>query len=52
LVEGETDARLFDRFVDSSGCQIEIGLGKRNVLEALDLLEDEGFPYASGDGHR
>jgi hypothetical protein len=46
ILEGETDARIFDRFIDLNACRIEIGCGKSNVLEALDLLEDEGFPGA------
>jgi hypothetical protein len=44
LVEGETDARVFEKFIDSAACDIEIGFGKKNALEALDLLEEEGFP--------
>jgi Protein of unknown function (DUF4435) len=44
LLEGETDARIFDDLIDSNKCQIEIGFGKRNVIDALDRLEDEGFP--------
>jgi hypothetical protein len=43
-LEGETDARAFDRFIDRAACDIEIGYGKANTLEALDLLEEEGFP--------
>jgi hypothetical protein len=43
LLEGETDARIFDRFIDHSSCDIEIGFGKKNVVGAIDLLEEEGF---------
>jgi hypothetical protein len=43
VLEGETDARVFDRFIDQGTCDIEIGFGKANVIEAIDLLEDEGF---------
>jgi len=43
ILEGETDARILERFTDLSACQIEIGFGKANVLEALDSLEDDGF---------
>ena len=44
LVEGQTDDRVLDRFVNPAECEIEIGFGKKNVIEALDRLEDEGFP--------
>jgi hypothetical protein len=44
ILEGESDGRLFGRFIDNNECQLEIGFGKSNVLEALDLLEDEGVP--------
>jgi hypothetical protein len=43
VLEGETDARVFDRFIDHSNCDIEIAFGKKNLVEAIDLLEDEGF---------
>lgn len=43
VLEGETDARVFDRFIDKEACDIEIGFGRKNVIEAIDLLEDEGF---------
>lgn len=44
IVEGETDERAFRRFIDSDRCDIEVSFGKPNALQALDLLEDEGFP--------
>ncbi len=44
IVEGATDVRALDRFIDKGFCDIEVGFGKENVIEALDLLEDEGFP--------
>jgi hypothetical protein len=44
ILEGDTDARVFARFIDSNSCNIEVGFGKNNVIEALDLLEDEAFP--------
>jgi hypothetical protein len=43
IVEGETDASVLDRFIDRASCEIEVSQGKANALEALDLLEDEGF---------
>lgn len=43
LLEGHTDAKLLGRFTNPDTCEIEIGFGKANVIEAIDLLEDEGF---------
>ena len=43
VLEGETDAKVFDRFIDKEACDTEIAFGKKNVIEAIDLLEDEGF---------
>ncbi len=48
LLEGSTDAKVFDQFIDRSVCEIEIGFGKPNVLDAIDLLEDEGFQGVVG----
>ncbi len=48
VVEGPSDAKVFRRFVDDSACEIEVGFGKSNVCEAMDLLEDEGFPGVIG----
>ena len=43
LVEGPSDVKVFERVVDGNSCEIEMSFGKPNLLEALDLLEDEGF---------
>jgi hypothetical protein len=48
VVEGEKDARVFEHFIDTNACDIEVAFGKKNVLEALDLLEDEGFLGVAG----
>jgi hypothetical protein len=48
ILEGETDARVFGRFIDKSACDIEVAFSKTNVIGALDLLEDEGFPGVIG----
>lgn len=29
--------------IDNAACDIEIGFGRKNVMEAIDILEDEGF---------
>lgn len=44
LLEGDTDNKAFEKFIDPNMCEIEIGFGKKNVLGALDLLEEGGFP--------
>ncbi len=44
ILEGDSDGKVFDRFIDTTSCDIEVAFGKKNVLDALDLLEDEGFP--------
>jgi len=43
LVEGAWDDRVFSRFVDSDRCSIEVSFGKSNAIEALNLLEEDGF---------
>ena len=43
LVEGERDARVFDRLLDQRYVITEVSFGKDNALEALDLLEDEAY---------
>jgi hypothetical protein len=48
VLEGETDARVFERLIDHTACDIEIGFGRKNVIEAMDLLEDEGFAGVVG----
>jgi hypothetical protein len=42
LLEGEKDDRVFRRLTDES-CDIEVGFGRAQVIEALDLLEEDGF---------
>lgn len=56
ILEGERDAAVFEELVGKDCCDIEIGFGKANVVDALDRLEDEGFPGVVGiidaDFHR
>lgn len=44
ILEGPGDFKALRRFIDDTLCSIEIAFGKDNVIKALDLLEDEGFP--------
>jgi hypothetical protein len=46
LVEGETDDKALAKFVDSTACSIIVASGKRNALQAMDLLEEDGFDRA------
>jgi hypothetical protein len=39
---------VLSRFSDETHCSIVIAFGKPNVIRALDLLEDEGFPAVLG----
>jgi hypothetical protein len=48
ILEGDTDARAIESFVDGKLCDIEIAFGKTNVLDALDRLEDEAFAGVVG----
>jgi hypothetical protein len=43
LVEGPTDSRFYRRFVNSAACRLVVCFQKANVLEAIDILENDGF---------
>ena len=43
IVEGQKDTRALGGIFDPALVNLEISYGKGNLLEALDLLEDEGF---------
>lgn len=47
LLEGDTDVRRFERHINSTCCSVVNCYGrKRNAIEAIELLYDEGFPGA------
>lgn len=48
LVEGVTDFRRFQKVIDDRNCCIIICYSKKNVVEAIELLYDEGFAGAVG----
>ena len=48
LVEGSDDAKLFNKFCDDTECSIIICTGRDKLLEALTILEEEGFAGALG----
>lgn len=43
LVEGSTDARLFERLVDKKNCKVLFSNGKDNALKSIDILDKAGF---------
>jgi len=48
LVEGANDDRVLSRFSHEQHCSIVVAFGKPNVVGALNLLEEEGFPGTLG----
>lgn len=43
IVEGDTDARLYQRFLDRSRCRVIPALGKANALGAMAILNGDEF---------
>lgn len=43
IVEGDTDFRVYKRFVVTSQCELIPGHGKSNVIRAMKLLEKDNF---------
>ncbi|MBA7579403.1 hypothetical protein ES708_21273 [subsurface metagenome] len=41
LVEGDSDARVYGRFVDEKRCRVIPAHGKSNVLTSLDIIEND-----------
>jgi hypothetical protein len=49
IVEGHGDAKALEQFVDDKRCDIEVSFGKKNAIQALDLLEEDGgYPGVVG----
>jgi hypothetical protein len=48
LVEGDTDIKRFANFTDEKECSFVNCYGKKNVVEAIKLLYEDGFPGALG----
>ncbi len=46
IVEGSTDARLFDRFTRHPDCLIVTAHGKENAVGAIRILDSQGFSGA------
>jgi hypothetical protein len=43
LLEGATDIKRFATFVSERGCSIVNCYGRKNLIEAFDILDEEGF---------
>jgi hypothetical protein len=43
MVEGDTDCRVFNKWIEPSHCQILPAYGKENAIEALQLLEEKSL---------
>ncbi|WP_375779088.1 hypothetical protein ACE103_08645 [Bradyrhizobium sp. ma5] len=48
LLEGDRDIKRFSKFVDENACSIQNCFGRENLLGAIELLIDEGFPGVLG----
>lgn len=43
ILEGDTDVRVFKRFVDETNCKVIPAHGKDHAIDVLDILEKENF---------
>lgn len=43
ILEGRTDERIFENFIDQNKCKIELAYGKNNVLQVLENLNNSSF---------
>ena len=43
IVEGSTDARVYEQFINESTCKLYDGHGKANTLNVLEILEKDKF---------
>lgn len=48
LVEGSSDANLFNRFTDSSTCSIIVCLGWENLVQAISIVSEMGYEDVLG----
>lgn len=43
LVEGSSDMRVYERFVDKDHCMVMPGFGRSKVIQTLEILENDNF---------
>jgi hypothetical protein len=48
LLDGDKDIKRFGKFIDEDACSIQNCFGRENLLGAIDILIDEGFPGVLG----
>lgn len=48
IVEGDTDARLYKKFVDPQFCKVVVAHDKFNAINSMNLLEDDKFKGVLG----
>ncbi len=48
VLEGPDDSKVFRKLVDQEECVLVVAIGKDNVLEALSILNNDGFLGALG----
>lgn len=48
LLEGLTDIKRFKKFIEQDDCSLVNCFGKKNLIGAIELLYDDGFPGALG----
>lgn len=46
VVEGGTDAKIYNNFLEEGMCQIEIGFGKDNAIRIIEILNEDNFEGA------
>jgi hypothetical protein len=46
VLEGDTDIKRFRPFIDDDKCSLVNSYGRRNAIEAIKLLYEDGFPGA------
>lgn len=52
LVEGSSDSKLFQKFIDDSACSIVVCLGQERLIEAISVLNGARFLGALGFSDR
>jgi Protein of unknown function (DUF4435) len=48
LLEGDRDIKRFTKFIDENACSIQNCFGRENLIGAIEILYDEGFPGVLG----
>ena len=46
IVEGGTDAKIYNNFIEDGKCQIEIAFSKENAIKIIEILNGDNFEGA------